>query len=125
MDHQNLKSRAEAYFAAVDEMNLNRVLSFFHPDAVFHIPTHGLMYKGRDDEISNMYQRLFKRYKTVWHGEFEHVVEPPDKIACRFQVKNTSHENVKSFKSNCNYFYLQGDLFSSVYVYMTGENSLS
>jgi hypothetical protein len=124
MAFDNLIGLAEDYFAAVDQMDLGRVLSMFHPDATFEIPTHGLIYRGRDGEIAGMFTRLFSRYKSVWHGEFDHFVEPPGKIASRFLVKNTSFEDTLSYKNNCNYFYLKENKFEKVYVYMAGENSL-
>ena len=73
----------EAYFDAVDRMHLADTLALFVPDAQFHIPTHGLHFKGRDGEIAGMYERLFARYAQVWHGDFDHVVQGPNRIASR------------------------------------------
>jgi hypothetical protein len=73
-----------------------------------------------------MYERLNERYAKVWHGDFTHTVDvAAQRIASRFRVENITHQGEKLVKNNCNFFEVQDGLFSAVYVYMTGENSLS
>lgn len=115
---------AEDYFAAVDRMDLPATLACFTPDARFTIATYNTLYSGRDTEIKGMYQRLFARYASVWHGDFDHVVQAPDRIASRFRVENITFDRQKLVKNNCNFFRLRGELFEEVFVYMSGENSL-
>jgi len=100
------------------------VLSFFNADAVFTIATHQQIYAGRNDQIKNMFERLFARYAKVWHGDFRHVTSESNQIASQFTVKNTAFDGSVSFKKNCNFFYLKNGKFSEVFVYMAGENSL-
>ncbi|MSQ56747.1 MAG: nuclear transport factor 2 family protein [Limnohabitans sp.] len=121
----SLIATSEAYFDAVDRIHLNNVLSFFNQDAVFTIATHQQIYKGRDDQIKTMFERLFARYAKVWHGNFRHVASESNRVASQFTVKNTAFDGSVSFKSNCNFFYLRDGKFSEVFVYMTGENSLN
>jgi len=125
MTPQQMTDLVEAYFDAVDRKHLADTLALFVPDAQFHIPTHGLHFKGRDGEISGMYQRLFDRYAQVWHGDFVHVVQAPQRIASQFRVENTGHQGERWTKHNCNFFRLRGALFEDVSVYMAGENSLT
>jgi hypothetical protein len=40
-------------------------------------------------------------------------------------VENITHQGEKLIKNNCNFFELKEGLFSAVFVYMSGENSLS
>jgi len=114
----------EAYFAAVDRKDMDGVLSFFVPDAVFTVATYDTVYRGRDTGIRGMFDRLFQRYAGVWHGEFAHVVQPPALVASRFRVRNTTEAGEQSRKNNCNFFRFRGELFDDVRVYMSGDNAL-
>lgn len=115
---------AERYFAAVDRMDLDGALACFVPDARFTIATYDTTYSGRDTEVRQMFERLFARYARVWHGDFDHVVQAPTRIASRFRVENTTFAGQLLVKHNCNFFRLRGDLFDEVFVYMSGDNSL-
>ena len=119
--HQAL---AERYFAAVDRMDLQATLDCLAADARFTIATYNTVYTGRDTEIRAMFERLFARYARVWHGDFDHVVQWPDRIASRFRVENTTFDGQLLVKNNCNFFTVRGDRFEEVFVYMSGDNSL-
>lgn len=120
-----MTERVEAYFAAVDRKDLATTLSFFTEDAHFSIATFGTVHRGRDTGLASVFDRLFARYAQIWHGNFDHVLQAPDRIATRFNVKNVTHEGATSLKSNANFFRFKGALFSEVFVYMSGANSLS
>ena len=116
---------AERYFAAVDRMDVVATLACFAPDACFTIATYSNVYQGRDTEIAGMFKRLNERYAKVWHGDFDHVTDvPAQRIASRFRVENITHEGQKMVKNNCNFFRVQVGLFTEVFVYMSGDNSL-
>lgn len=119
-----LIARVEGYFGAVDRKDLGATLSFLAPDAVFTIATFETVYRGRDTEIAGMFERLFARYARIWHGRFEHVVQPPDRIATRFRVENETAQQQEFVKNNCNFFRSRGGLFDEVIVYMSGDNAL-
>ncbi|MDB5848148.1 MAG: hypothetical protein JWP29_1900 [Rhodoferax sp.] len=123
-DAHALTALAERYFAAVDRKDLAATLACFQPEATFTIATYQQKYAGRDTEIRAMFERLHARYASVWHGDFDHVVQPPDRIASRFRVQNTSFQNQLLVKHNCNFFRLRDGLFDEVFVYMSGDNSL-
>lgn len=123
-DAARLIALAERYFAAVDRMDLAATLDCFTPDACFTIATYDTLYEGRDQGLKAMYERLFARYAKVWHGNFDHVLQPPQRIASRFRVENTTLDGQLLVKNNCNFFRLRGELFDEVFVYMSGENSL-
>lgn len=124
MQHRRLTETVEHYFAAVDRMDLAATLAFFSPDAAVTIATFDVSYGGRDTEIRAMYERLFARYARVWHGGFEHVVAPPERIASQFTVRNRSHQGDTTEKHNCNFFTLRDGLIQTMAVYMSGDNSL-
>lgn len=115
----------ERYFAAVDRKDVAATLACFTSDATFLIASHQLRYEGRDTAIRAMYERLNARYEEVWHGDFDHVVEAPSRIASRFTVVNTSTQRRLPAKFNCNFFRVRDGLFDQVVVYMSGDNSLA
>ena len=120
-----LQARAEHYFAAVDRMDLQATLDCFAPDARFTIATFATTHAGRDTQIRAMFERLFTRYARVWHGDFDHVVQAPNRIASRFRVENTTLDGQLLVKNNCNFFRLRGAVFEDVFVYMSQDNSLA
>lgn len=120
----DLVTMVENYFAAVDGKDLTATLAFFAPDAVLTIATFDLENRGRDKQIREMFERLFERYDRIWHGNFEHVVEAPGRIATRFDVENRTYDGQSYRKRNANFFYLQEAHFSVVHVYMSGDNAL-
>lgn len=112
------------YFAAVDRMDLAATLDCFTADACVTIATFDTVYRGRDTEIRGMYSRLFARYASVWHGEFDHVVAAPWRIASQFTVRNVSPQGTVTVKYNCNFFRLHEGRICAMSVYMSGDNSL-
>lgn len=119
-----LTGLVEHYFAAVDRMDLAGTLACFSADATVTIATFDLVYRGRDTEIRGMYERLFARYTSVWHGDFDHVVEAPGRIASQFTVRNLSAQGTTTVKHNCNFFHIRGGGIHTMAVYMSGDNSL-
>ena len=124
-DRARLAALVEHYFAAVDRMDLAGTLACFDADATVTIATFDLVYRGRDDAIRGMYERLFARYASVWHGDFDHVADPPGRIASQFTVRNVSPQGTTTVKQNCNFFRVRGGRIETMAVYMSGDNSLS
>ena len=129
MDSSALTALVERYFAAVDRMDMPATLACLAPDATFTIATFDTTYRGRDGEIRGMFERLNARYARVWHGQFDHVVMAPQRVASRFRVENTLHDGSLQVKHNCNFFRVRGEgpqaVFDEVVVYMSGVNSLA
>ncbi len=125
MNNDALQKLVEQYFAAVDRKDLGHVLSFFSEDASFTIASFRTTFRGRNTEISGMFERLFSRYDTIYHGNFDHVISAPDRIACRFEVRNQCWGSPIIQKNNCNFFALKGSVFDEVHVYMSGDNALA
>jgi ketosteroid isomerase-like protein len=125
MSALNLEKLVEKYFAAVDSKDLSITLSFFTPDATFTIATYQSTFKGRDTEISEMFQRLFSRYDKILHTNFDHFPSSPYRISSRFEVQNSKFGLPTIYKNNCNFFKLQDNLFHEVFVYMSGDNALA
>jgi ketosteroid isomerase-like protein len=112
------------YFAAVDRMDLAATLDCFTADARVTIATFDTVYRGRDTGIRGMYSRLFARYASVWHGDFDHVTASSRRIASQFTVRNVSAQGLETVKHNCNFFRLEQGRICDMSVYMSGDNSL-
>jgi ketosteroid isomerase-like protein len=120
-----LVALVERYFAAVDRRDVAATLACFTSDATFTVASHQRRFEGRDTAIRAMFERLNARYETVWHGEFDHVVQAPSRIASRFRVENTTMDRPLPAKYNCNFFRVRDGMFDEVVVYMSGDNSLA
>lgn len=124
-DNNTLIRLVQRYFTAVDAHELETVLSTMAPDCRFTVETHGVVLSGHS-EITGMFERLWQAHAAVLHDQFVYVPDAQNgRIAARFQVKNTLPDGGKVYKSNCNFFELEGNLFSSIAVYMAGENTLN
>ena len=76
-------------------------------------------------ELRGMYQRLWTNHAAMVHDQMTFVPSAANgRIAAQFRVVNTEHDGSTTFRSNCNFFTVQGDRFSAVAVYMAGENTL-
>ena len=112
------------YFDAVDDEDLPALLNTLTEECVFTVETHGVRLVGHD-AIGDMFRRLWRNHKAVRHHRFVHVPDPDGaRIAARFQVENTENDGSLTRKSNCNFFEIDGERFSSVAVYMAGNNTL-
>ena len=110
------------YFDAVDNKRLDRVLDCFAADAVLTEVTSNTVHTGRDDGIEAMFRRLFTDFEQLWHGNFVHVADPRENAICsQFTVLITPNGGDLLRYENCNRFYLDGDRFSRVFVYMSGD----
>lgn len=115
----------EGYFSTVDSGRVQDVLDYLAPNAVFRLATFDKIFVGRDTEIKQMFQRLYDRYRSVWHGNFSHIVGKNNQIASQFTVINETHSLIKQQKYNANFFTVSENKFSEIVVYMSGENSLA
>ncbi len=124
MTAEDLITRVERYFAAVDAEDLPRVLATLSEDCVFSVETHGVVLNGHA-EISGMFHRLWHNHSAVKHHTFTHVPDPANgRIASQFKVENTELDGHVTHKSNCNFFECRDGRFARVAVYMAGANTL-
>lgn len=112
------------YFDGVDNKQMARVLDCFTPDAVLTEVTSNTVHSGID-AIGAMFTKLFADFTDIWHGNFVHTADPASNGVCsQFTVLITPNGGTELRYENCNRFYLKGDKFHRVYVYMSGENLL-
>lgn len=113
------------YFDGVDNKAMQQVLDCFTADAVLTEVTSNTVHRGRDTAIRAMFTRLFADFSDIWHGNFVHVTDPETNSICsQFTVLITPSGGSELRYENCNRFYLKGDRFHRVYVYMSGDNLL-
>ena len=121
-----LSDLAEQYFAGVDAKDWQAIRETHTEDCTIEIRTHGLMHEGRDQGVRKMFQGLFERYRSVWHGEFRHVCDVERQtVASQFKVLNTLEDGSTRSKANCNFFEVRDGLFFRIAIYMSGENTLT
>jgi ketosteroid isomerase-like protein len=121
---ERLIELAETYFARVDGKDLDGVASLLAPDCLMTIETAGVAYEGRA-AILAMFERYMARWETIWHGNFDHVVDTAEgRLACRFEVRKTAPDGGLDEKRNANFFTFEGGRIRHISVYMMGENTL-
>lgn len=112
------------YFDGVDNKALDQVLDCFTEDAVLTEVTSNTIHTGRT-AIAAMFRKLFADFEQLWHGNFVHTADPAAAAICsQFTVLITPNGGSELRYENCNRFYLQGDRFHRVFVYMSGDNLL-
>jgi hypothetical protein len=113
------------YFDGVDNKVLDQVLDCFTPDATLTEVTSNTVHRGRDEGIRAMFVKLFTEFSGIWHGNFVHTADPHSNAVCsQFTVLITPQGGEELRYENCNRFYLNGEKFHRVYVYMSGDNLL-
>lgn len=112
------------YFDGVDNKAMDQVLDCFTPDAILTEVTSNTVHNGID-AIRAMFTKLFGDFSDIWHGNFVHTADPQSNtINSQFTVLITPNGGQELRYENCNRFYLKGDRFHRVYVYMSGDNLL-
>tara|TARA_B110000196_G_C21081364_1_gene632637 strand:- start:685 stop:1074 length:390 start_codon:yes stop_codon:yes gene_type:complete len=115
----------KSYFNSVDKNDIEGILDTMDETIVFSIPTHNVIKTGKN-EVREMFDKLFNEHKEVWHGNFTHTIDEEEQnLASTFTVKNTEHDNSIVIKNNCNFFEIENGKFSSITVYMQGDNTLN
>jgi uncharacterized protein (TIGR02246 family) len=119
-----IDSVTKRYFDGVDNKNMEQVLDTFTEDAILTEVTSNTVHGGKA-AIRAMFTKLFADFESIWHGNFVHTADPTSNAICsQFTVLITPNGGDELRYENCNRFYLKGDKFHRVYVYMSGENLL-
>ena len=112
------------YFDGVDNKALDQVLDCFTEDAVLTEATSNTVHTGKA-AIRAMFTKLFADFSSIWHGNFVHTADPEtNAINSQFTVLITPNGGDELRYENGNRFYLKGDKFHRVTVYMSGDNLL-
>lgn len=112
------------YFANVDGKNLEPAVACFTPDATLTVQTAKVTHSGHD-EIRRMFTDFMASTKTIYHGDFSHVVDVENQcIASQFIAKNDYDDGRHVAMRNCNFFRLEDGRFKTVTIYMSDESPL-
>ena len=112
------------YFNGVDTKAMDAVLDTFTEDAILTEVTSNTVHNGKN-AIRAMFTKLFADFSDIWHGNFVHTADPDSNAICsQFTVLITPNGGAELRYENCNRFYLKGNKFHRVYVYMSGDNLL-
>ena len=112
------------YFDGVDNKAMAQVLDCFTEDAILTEVTSATVHNGKP-AIQAMFTKLFADFSEIWHGNFVHTADPgSNTVNSQFTVLITPNGGEELRYENCNRFYLKGDKFHRVYVYMSGDNLL-
>jgi ketosteroid isomerase-like protein len=125
MTQQEMIDLVNKYFSGVDGEDIAAILETLTSNCIFTVETHGVRLQGHK-QINAMFDRLWSNHAGVKHQDFVYVASPAEgQIATRFQVVNTHHNGQVTHKSNCNFFEIVDGQFSSVAVFMAGQNTLN
>lgn len=115
------------YFHSVDNDEIDLILDCFHEDAILTEVTSNTTHQGRDVGIKTMLEGFLGAHSRIWHGNFVHTVDTTQASICsQFSVEVTAKGESEPIRyENCNRFYLKDGKFSSVFIYMSGENLLT
>ena len=124
MTDDDMITLVRTYFTAVDAEDLAGVLAVLDTECRFTVETHGICLTGHT-QIRDMFDRLWSNHAAVLHDQFNYVPNAATgQIAAQFRVVNTEHDGSQTIKSNCNFFSARAGRFTTVAVYMAGQNTL-
>lgn len=124
LSYDDLADRAQSYFAAVDQRDLERTLALFAPNATFTVQTDHVTFTGVE-EIQSMFTS-FMSSKAMCH-EVQHIAvdERARKISTVQRYTGELEDGTKNDMQNCNFFDVGEDgRFTRVVVWMAGTNPL-
>lgn len=112
------------YFKSVDGKDVEGTLACFAPDATLRVETAKVEHKGHD-AIGRMFSDFMDVTKTIYHGEYSHVIDVDKQlIASQFVARNNYDDGREVEMNNCNFFVVEDGRFAHVTVYMSDENPL-
>lgn len=108
------------YFNAMDQGRLDDTLACLALDCVWNIYPAGTTLTGRDGEIRAAFEDAIARYPTMWHGNFEWVVdEAEQKIAAWFDVRLVDRNGNETKLSNAKLFRVVDGRFDRLDLYFS------
>ncbi|GIK06302.1 hypothetical protein Aspvir_001949 [Aspergillus viridinutans] len=122
-DH--LASLPASFFKAVDDRDVEGIVSHFAQHATFTVQTDHVTVTGVD-EIRNMFSGFIQSSRTM-HHEITNIVV--DEVNRRVSTEQTyvgeMMDGTQNDMRNCNFFDVDGDgKFTRVMVWMAGANPL-
>ena len=124
MKRQQYIQIVEDYFGALDNRQIDKVLTYFNTDAVFTVQSAFVVCNGWQG-IGEMFEQFLDTYEHILHTDFEHIVDPDSQsISSRFRVVLDRFDGGHETKQSVNHWYFEQGKFQRVYVWISGENVL-
>jgi ketosteroid isomerase-like protein len=119
-----LASVPRSYFAAVDRLDVDDVLTHFADDATLTVQTDGVTFTGAD-EIRRMFTDFLGSWDSMVHDITNLVVDEVDRRAATEQRVTLTKGGTDTPMYNCNFFSIGEDgRFDRVIIWMDGSNPL-
>jgi limonene-1,2-epoxide hydrolase len=125
LTRDHLASLPASFFKAVDDRDVEGIVSHFAPHATFTVQTDHVTVTGVD-EIRNMFSAFIQSSRTM-HHEITNIII--DEVNRRVSTEQTyageMMDGTQNDMRNCNFFDVDGDgKFTRVMVWMAGANPL-
>lgn len=113
------------YFNVMDQGRLDDTLACLAPKCVWNIYPAGTVLTGRDSEIHDAFVSAMERYPTMWHGNFEWIIdEAAQKVAATFDVRLVDTEGRETNLSNVKLFRVEDGLFTKLDLYFSSAEPI-
>jgi ketosteroid isomerase-like protein len=125
MSREQLAALPASYFRAVDDQDVDAILSHFADDAVLTVQTDNAVFSGAA-EIRRMFSDFVDNSTSIFH-EIKNIVveEAAGKIATEQSYIGELVDGTKNDMHNCNFFDVDANgRFSRVIIWMAGTNPL-
>lgn len=113
------------YFNVMDQGRLDDTLACMAPNCVWNIYPAGTVLTGRDSEIRDAFVSTMERYPTMWHGNFEWIIdEAAQKVAATFDVRLVDKGGRETNLSNVKLFEVEDGLFTKLDLYFSSAEPI-
>jgi ketosteroid isomerase-like protein len=125
LTREQLEALPASYFRAVDEQDVDAILSHFADDAVLIVQTDHAVFTGAA-EIRRMFTDFIDSSVSIFHEIKNIVVEPATgKLATEQSYIGELVDGTQNDMHNCNFFDVDANgQFSRVIIWMAGTNPL-
>lgn len=113
------------YFAAMDRKDLEGTMSALHPECIFTVFPAGDCFPGRDTAIRPMFEKAFEDYRTLWHGNFNWVVDEEQQIvAAWFDVMLERSDGSTVEMNNGKFFHVRDGKLIRLDLYLSTSEAI-
>ena len=113
------------YFAQMDQKRLDATLSCLTADCVWRIYPAGITLNGRDHEIRSAFKDAMAKYPTMWHGDFDCIVdEQAQRVCATFNVRLVDASGAETTMSNAKIFRVFNGKFSELDLYFSSAAAI-
>ena len=125
LSREVLASIPATYFKAVDDMDVDAIVSHFAEDAVMTVQTDHVTFSGHD-EIRKMFTDFTNGSVSIFHEIKNNVIEPEArKVATEQSYIGELKDGPKNDMHNCNFFDINAEgKIQRMIIWMAGTNPL-